>query len=574
MKRQGVRISKSCKTALIIIPFLFSLHLFAAQTPIEKRDSLRRLIPSLEGDEKLNAWHDMSNIYFAGTSTPAQLDTLLAIYDEFEAETIQQKNIDQQALVKGNRVMAFSNMRMYDEVIKRAPACLEFLQAHQLWKYYFPVCQIYIKAKIATKQFDEALEIAGSLKKQAEETDQQEGLGTALQAMANIYTTMRRNEEALDYYQQAVEIVDKIEPVSSNLPLLHFDFCKCLLTLHRYEELEEAIKGFEKANQRWEERTGMKEYPSKINLLQIYTRFYLATGQYDKAETYCNTIDSIGSVKVSQMTIASYRMQIYEARKEYDKALLLLDKELELSSQERNINFSALLIRKARILSHLGEAEESFRLAEESFLLRDSLRSLDLNKQLDEVRTQYEVERLTLETQRNRNYFLFALIGCVLLAIALIIWIIYSRRLKAKNRALYEQIQTRKHNDRQLEQQTLSRPVEMLSREQQLFHKLSHAMKEKMYFKESDLDRRILAEYLATNERYLADAIRQATGDTFTQYINQLRLTFSLDLLADPQYSSIQDIAIEAGFASYHTYLRLFTKTYGMKPSEYRQMAK
>ncbi|MDL2309594.1 helix-turn-helix domain-containing protein [Parabacteroides sp. OttesenSCG-928-B22] len=574
MKRQYTCASKIGKAIVVLLLTLFASNLSAEQTPIEKRDSLRQLIPSLKGEEKLKAWQDMSNIYFANTSTPEQLDTLLALYDEFEAETIRQKNIDQQALVKGNRVMAFGNMRMYDEVTKRAPACLDFIRTHKIWRYYFPICQIYIKAQIASKQFEEALETARDLQKLAEESDQQEGVGTALQSIANIYVAMRRQEEAVDYYKQAIEIIDKIEPVSSNLPLLYYDLCKCLLIMHQYEELEEVIRGFEKANQRWEERTGMKEYPSKINLLQTYTQFYLATGEYDKAEAYCNTMDSIGSVRVSKMTIASYRMRIHEARKEYDKALLLLDKELELSSKERNISFSALLIRKARILSHMGEAEESFRLAEESFLLRDSLRSLDLNKQLDEVRTQHEVERLTLEKKRNRNYFLFASGGCVLLAIALIIWIIYSRRLRAKNHALYEQIQTRKRNDQQLERQTLSQPAETLSREQQLYRKLSHAMKENMYFKDPDLDRRTLAEHLATNERYLADAIRQATGETFTQYINQQRLTFSLDLLADPQNNAIQDIAIEAGFASYHTFLRLFTKTYGMKPSEYRQIAK
>lgn len=573
MKNKDKCVLKACKTTFILLLSLYSFVLYAQQTPLQKRDSLRRLIPTLEGKEKLDAWRDMSNIYFSTTSTPEQLDTLLAIYDAFEAEAIRQKNVNSQALVKGNRVMAFSNMRMYDEVNKRAPECLDFLSTHELWKFYYPVANTYIKTKIKTEQYDEALEIARNLQKQAEEAGQQEGVGTALHAIANIYLTMRRNEDAIIYYKQAVEIVDKIEPVSSSLPMIYFDLCQSLLGENRYEEVEETAKAFEKANQRWEERTGMKEYPSKMNLLQIYTRLFLDTERYDKAETYCNAMDSIGGVGLNRQAIIGYRVRIYEARKEYDKALLMINKEIELSRKERGTSFSALLMRKARILSKLGQAEESFNLAEESFLLRDSIRSLDLNKQLDEVRTQYEVDRHIFEKQRNRNYFLLAITGCVLLAIALAIWIIYSRRLRAKNRVLYEQIQAR-NQCRIINENTLIRhPQEELSREMCLFRDLSLLMKEEKLFTDPTLDRRTLAERLGTNEKYIADAIHAGSQETLSAYITRQRLQYATELLDTQSELTLEAIAADAGFGSYPPFYRAFSKTYGMTPRDYRLFA-
>jgi AraC-like DNA-binding protein len=39
------------------------------------------------------------------------------------------------------------------------------------------------------------------------------------------------------------------------------------------------------------------------------------------------------------------------------------------------------------------------------------------------------------------------------------------------------------------------------------------------------------ADRLGTNESYLADAIREATGDTYSNYITNMRLQYSLELL-------------------------------------------
>ena len=66
--------------------------------------------------------------------------------------------------------------------------------------------------------------------------------------------------------------------------------------------------------------------------------------------------------------------------------------------------------------------------------------TLEAEKQLDELRTQYEVDKHIAEKQKARLRFMFAAGIGALLFVILIIWIFYSRKIHKKNVALVEQI--------------------------------------------------------------------------------------------------------------------------------------
>jgi AraC-like DNA-binding protein len=62
---------------------------------------------------------------------------------------------------------------------------------------------------------------------------------------------------------------------------------------------------------------------------------------------------------------------------------------------------------------------------------------------------------------------------------------------------------------------------------------------------------------------------RGLTGDTFTGYINKLRLEKSVSILCGTQLT-VTEIAIQSGFDSVNYYSRLFRKQYHMSPTEFR----
>jgi hypothetical protein len=128
---------------------------------------------------------------------------------------------------------------------------------------------------------------------------------------------------------------------------------------------------------------------------------------------------------------------VLESQKQYDRALALID---ECVNDENRMVAASAMSEKARILCKTGRGEEAYPLFLKMQEVRDSIQNLSFNVQLDEVRTQYEVDKHIAEKEEVRNYMYFALTGCVLLIIILSIWIYYSRKIAKKNKTLANQI--------------------------------------------------------------------------------------------------------------------------------------
>ena len=77
-----------------------------------------------------------------------------------------------------------------------------------------------------------------------------------------------------------------------------------------------------------------------------------------------------------------------------------------------------------------------------------------------------------------------------------------------------------------------------------------------------------LSSLLGTNRQYLSNYINQEQHVTFYEYINDFRLRAAKELL-DTRQASIEEVADQAGFNSYATFLRSFRKWYGQTPSDY-----
>ena len=101
-------------------------------------------------------------------------------------------------------------------------------------------------------------------------------------------------------------------------------------------------------------------------------------------------------------------------------------------------------------------------------------------------------------------------------------------------------------------------------------------MEEEKPFTNTAFNRTVLAKMLGTNEKYVADAVREGAGTTVSNYITDIRLNCSLELLSDEsgdgEPMSLDDIARDSGFGSYSSFWRAFQKKYSMTPSEYRSL--
>jgi AraC-like DNA-binding protein len=87
-----------------------------------------------------------------------------------------------------------------------------------------------------------------------------------------------------------------------------------------------------------------------------------------------------------------------------------------------------------------------------------------------------------------------------------------------------------------------------------------------------DLSLEEVAEHLGMKPTYFSRVFKQATGRTFVEFVNRLRISKSCELLADGE-KPVTDVCFESGFNNISNFNRRFQKLKGMTPSHYRRLA-
>ena len=78
------------------------------------------------------------------------------------------------------------------------------------------------------------------------------------------------------------------------------------------------------------------------------------------------------------------------------------------------------------------------------------------------------------------------------------------------------------------------------------------------------------AEKLCLTPKYFSSVIRQMTGKSAAQWINEILILHAKRLLYTRRNMNVQQIAYELGFKSNATFCRFFKEQTGLRPSEYR----
>jgi AraC-like DNA-binding protein len=564
---------QSAKEGMILWLFLVlgMTIAFAQNDSQSKKDSLRLVLAHTKGPEKIETYSQLATCYSGEIGDDLKMDTLLSLYDEMYREAIKQDDFKSCGVSIYRRLAAYMNTRMYDEAIKQAPDWLDFLAKQEEWNTYYQVYHLLTVAYIQKGESDDALNRAQRIYGQAKQQKHTDGIAIMLYSIGYIYGVQNRPEEAEQLYRESIQLLQEEEALASLLLRAYSDLCQTLISLKRYDEALSICTEYERAVRR-NDVLG-KEPVTWVNLFTNYIDLYLELSDYDNAEVYCNKSDSVSNAPFARIITYEARAIIFSSRKQYTKALEMVDKSMELLQGGRAGTINRLRMDKIEILVEMNRAQEVYDLFWEYTDVNDSIRNLEYNAQLDELRTVYEVDKITSEKEKTRNYLLFALAGCLLLAIALGIWIYLHRQIARKNHSLYLQIQALLQKEKKAEQQLLATPEEELSRSMQLFRSLSELMQKEKPFTDPDLKRKKLADRLGTNESYLADAIREATGETFTTYLSNLRLQYSLELLNGQPGMNLDAVSIDSGHGSYASFFRLFMKKYAITPSEYRKLA-
>ena len=275
--------------------------------------------------------------------------------------------------------------------------------------------------------------------------------------------------------------------------------------------------------------------------------------------------------------ISSYDMGcIYQTMGRFREAEKSLTESIAALSKEEDISqLLSVQTQQADFLLKAGRYKEAAELYHEILPHKDRMRTTELANQLDELHTIFEVDELTLRNEVVTTRFYLSLFIGILLLLALVLYIIQTRRLRRKNRALYDSILQSQRTQDKAEEEARTTSEEQLDHKSKLYRQLCELMQAEELYKDTTLNRDILAERLCTNSVYLADAVHKyADGATINEFINSYRLRRAASLLTENPKLNINEVEYQSGFNSRSTFNRCFRAYYGMSPSEYKTISK
>lgn len=203
-----------------------------------------------------------------------------------------------------------------------------------------------------------------------------------------------------------------------------------------------------------------------------------------------------------------------------------------------------------------------------------------------------------VDNKHIENYKKQWIISAILIFIAAIGTVIYWKKRNKILRKNYEQIIEKIKNEQVLEDQKREIVVSKTEEEHQETHEEPQASSSKFIisaeteerilkrlsafeksekFLKKDFTITILAGQLNTNTKYLSEIIKKHKEQTFSSYINTLRINYILQkLYNEPKYRGykMSYLAEACGFASPQVFVFAFRKINGMNPSYFVQSLK
>lgn len=321
-----------------------------------------------------------------------------------------------------NYNLPFSIEAPTDSIIAWEKQLSPQLEEQQQYADLFQLHRLTVQALITEGNISLAIDKANLMYQKAKEMNYLLGIALSLQAIGNTYLNSSTPLAAIESYEEALELSEKISDAD---PYTKAILSQLILTKLKYRQM-----------------TGIEDYIRKLEILSgrdrnpeddfhlIYCRaFYnIQTHHLPEALHYLQQAESINQQHRHSyfLLMIKYLYSCYYTEsKEYSKALDIFD---DMLSHNQNTNsYESLLIvqERAHLLALMGKNEEAC-LAYESFnTLKDSLDAMNYIRQINELHTLYQIDKNEVDNLNRQKTILFWSWFTILFIAVLIIFLIF-----------------------------------------------------------------------------------------------------------------------------------------------------
>lgn len=238
-----------------------------------------------------------------------------------------------------------------------------------------------------------------------------------------------------------------------------------------------------------------------------------------------------------------------------------------------NSDFHSLLVSDGRAHAGLGNYKESYGLIRRAAAIQDSLYLREKTTRAQELASVFalnekEMALVTEKAKSQRKHILLLTsigIAILILIILILVWRAYRISVKQQHIAA-------KHIDELLAQ----RPREADStpedrKDYALFAEMQSKIISEALFKSPDFNRDSIAEASGLSRAKVAQLINRFANLSPNDYINKLRVEYSVKLIKEHPEWTIDAIAESCGYVRRATYYSHFNKFFGISPAQYRK---
>lgn len=463
-----------------------------------------------------------------------------------------------------------------DSMVGEAPRVLSELKRGESMNYYFIAYNIYVESLFNQGDLSSARSGIRRMVEEAKRHGDAECITITRRAEGQFYYKIGLFDRAAESFRKGMEACPDYTELRS-----YFTYSSTATwlaqTCIRLGNLAEAGAWLDKVSQmmQWLDQTGRPDGSghNQVRTLALKAQLRLAERKTAEARRLLQECEPFMLPQLPKRAYVDYyvaQMQLDTATGNAATALSLLDTLIIIHREDYRPITIDFMKQKAELLTRQGQYAEAAATYGEYDALRQQTDEVAIAQQLDEMRTEHEVESLEKAKMQADRETLLVFIACLFLLLAVIILIMYYIKMRQKNKILMANIREREREQALTEQHARQQQDE---EERALLadgRRIVAYMVENEHYLQPDYGKSVIMKELNVGERRFAQAVAKATGTTVTGYVNSLRLNLSARLLEHSPELTISQIASRCGFGTLRQFQRQFKQRFGISPSIYR----
>ncbi len=421
------------KNRVLILALLFCLPLSAQETEVGSHQT----------DSTLNAYYQRCLENSASPVVLQMADTLFRM-------SVQRGDQRMQVTALMTSLDYYYYKGMEDSIIVCTNRVKDFAKkTHQPRFYYFAWGSRLIHFYINSGRINTAFYEAENMRKEAQQSDNKEGLSNCYNVLSTIYTLKKMDKQAFESRLKEVELIETYKLSQYNLVNAYTEIANYYI---REGQLGQALKTLKKAD------AAITSSSHEVICSLAYMNYYLANRQTEMAEARLK--EAIRKVNEEQK-LYPLKKQVFEAEyvffkytQQYNRGLIALD-SLYIEHQkmgERAMN-QMICRNKGELLYTMGKEKEAAPYLAQYIQIKDSTDAVHEQDAATEFATLLGLEKLNVEQQdlrlksQNEHIENTRILILLLIAFLIIVFAFLYREHHLNSRLIASENQLRQRNE-------------------------------------------------------------------------------------------------------------------------------